>query len=125
MTTRATRPLVPIDQMPRVIALPPAPHSGDEVLARRPGSGLADGLARPGGILVVERTVGAFHRTGLDERLRGRGVDTVVLAGPVATTGRAEHCPGTRRTGGPSDGPRTAGPTGHQTSGPPNGPMPP
>ncbi|GGZ71761.1 hypothetical protein GCM10010371_34320 [Streptomyces subrutilus] len=151
-TTRATRALVPIDQMPRVIALPLAPHSGDEVLARC--GRLAEAFRAAGEPVVLVRVehpapphgaraagsptsraarrhrgrradIGAFHRTGLDERLRERGVDTRVLAGPVATTGRAEHCPGTRRTGGPSDGPRTAGPTGPQTSGPPSGPMPP
>ena len=40
------------------------------------------------------RAISAFHGTGLDERLRARGVDTVVLAGLVTnfgveSTGRA------------------------------------
>ncbi|OEJ29839.1 isochorismatase [Streptomyces agglomeratus] len=101
--------------MPRIVALPLAPHSGEEVLARcrrlaevfrasgrpvvlvrverpgvaeqPPGSGFVDGLVRPGDIVVVKRTVGAFHDTGLDDQLRRRGVASVVLAGLVTTMG--------------------------------------
>lgn len=110
-----TSALILVDLMPRIIALPLAPHSGDEVLTRcrrlaeafraggrpvvlvrverpntpeqPPGSGFADGLVRPGDIEVVKRTVGAFHGTDLHERLRERGVDTLVLAGLVTTMG--------------------------------------
>ncbi|MFF4324194.1 isochorismatase family protein [Streptomyces sp. NPDC001568] len=110
-----TSALLLIDLMPRIIAMPLAPHSGDEVLARcrrlakafrasgrpvvlvrverpnvseqPPGSGFADDLVRPGDALVVKRTVGAFHGTDLHDRLRERGVDTVVLAGLVTTMG--------------------------------------
>ncbi|HEU5025218.1 MAG TPA: isochorismatase family protein [Spirillospora sp.] len=107
--------LVLIDLMPRIVALPLAPHSGDEVLGRcrslaaafrakglpvalvraerpgvaeqPPGSGLADGLAGPGDILVVKRTVGAFHGTDLHERLQERGATTLVFGGLVTTMG--------------------------------------
>ncbi|MFD8012105.1 isochorismatase family protein [Streptomyces sp. NPDC058955] len=101
--------------MPRIVALPLAPHSGDEVLARSrelaeafrarerpvvlvrverpgvaqqpPGSDFADGLVHEGDLVVVKRTIGAFYGTGLDERLRGLGVDTLVIAGLVTTMG--------------------------------------
>lgn len=107
--------LVLIDLMPRIVALPLAPHTGEEVAARcgrlaeafraggrpvvavrverpdvaeqPPGSGFAEGIARPGDIEIVKRTVGAFHGTGLHERLRGLGVDRLVLAGLVTTMG--------------------------------------
>ncbi|MFF7244629.1 isochorismatase family protein [Embleya sp. NPDC008237] len=110
-----TTALILIDLMPRILALPLAPHSGEEVLARcrrladafradrrpvvlvrvdrpnvseqPPGSGFADGLVHPGDIVVVKHTVGAFHGTDLHERLRERDVDTVVLAGLVTTMG--------------------------------------
>ncbi|MDT0451649.1 isochorismatase family protein [Streptomyces hesseae] len=114
--------LVLVDLMERLVALPLAPHPGDEVaqtaaeLARSfrkagapvvvvrverpgvaeqpPGSGLLPGVAEPGDIEIVKRTVGAFHGTGLDDRLRERGVRTLVLAGVatnlgVESTGRA------------------------------------
>ncbi|MFF4226249.1 isochorismatase family protein [Streptomyces sp. L500] len=114
--------LVLVDLMERLVALPLAPHAGDEVarnateLARSfrkagapvvvvrverpglaeqpPGSGLLAGVAEAGDIEIVKRTVGAFHGTGLDDRLRERGVRTLVLAGiatnlGVESTGRA------------------------------------
>lgn len=110
-----TSALVLIDLMPRILALPVAPHSGLEVLERSrrlaeafrsdgrpvvqvrverpgvdeqpPGSGFADALVADGDIVVVKRTVGAFHNTELHERLAERGVDTVVLGGLVTTMG--------------------------------------
>ncbi|WP_331770069.1 isochorismatase family protein (plasmid) [Embleya sp. NBC_00888] len=110
-----TSALLLIDLMPRIIALPLAPHSGEEVLARcrrlaeafrasgrpvvavrverpnvteqPPGSGFPDDLVRPGDVLVVKRTVGAFHGTELHDRLRDLGVDALVLAGLVTTMG--------------------------------------
>ncbi|MEU9253805.1 isochorismatase family protein [Streptomyces sp. NPDC048270] len=110
-----TTALILIDLMPRIIGLPLAPHSGDEVLARcralaasfrasgrpvvlvrvdrpnvaqqPPGSDFADGLVQDGDIVLVKRTVGAFYGTGLDEQLRELGVETVVLAGLVTTMG--------------------------------------
>ncbi|MEW2418205.1 isochorismatase family protein [Streptomyces sp. NPDC046866] len=109
------RALVLIDLMPRIVALPLAPHSGEEVLERcralakafrasgepvvavrverpnveeqPPGSDFAQGLVEDGDVVVVKRTIGAFHGTGLDDRLRERGVDTVVVAGLVTTMG--------------------------------------
>ncbi|MER7170260.1 isochorismatase family protein [Streptomyces mesophilus] len=110
-----TSALILIDLMPRIIDMPLAPHSGAEVLGRcrelatsfrangrpvvqvrverpnvaeqPPGSDFAEGLVRDGDIVVVKRTIGAFYGTGLDEQLRKRDVDTVVLAGLVTTMG--------------------------------------
>ncbi|MGW7109895.1 isochorismatase family protein [Streptomyces xanthophaeus] len=110
-----TSALILVDLMPRIIALPVAPHSGEEVLERcrtlaeafraegrpvvlvrverpgvaeqPPGSGFAEDLVRPGDVLLVKQTVGAFYGTGLDERLRALGVDTLVHAGLVTTMG--------------------------------------
>ncbi|WP_327130334.1 isochorismatase family protein [Streptomyces sp. NBC_01343] len=110
-----TTALILIDLMPRIIGLPLAPHSGEEVLARcralaksfrasgrpvvlvrvdrpnvaeqPPGSGFADDLVRDGDIVLVKRTIGAFYGTDLDAQLRERGVDTAVLAGLVTTVG--------------------------------------
>lgn len=115
--------LILVDLMPRVIALPTAPLTGQVVLERcvalakatraagglvvhvrveQPGSGvqpegseLAPELdPQPADVEIVKRTVGAFHDTGLDEVLRSRDVDTVVLGGiatnfGVESTGRA------------------------------------
>ncbi|MEV7617668.1 isochorismatase family protein [Streptomyces sp. NPDC089799] len=110
-----TSALILIDLMPRIIALPLAPHSGSEVLARcrelatsfrasgrpvvqvrverpnvaeqPPGSGFADDLVHDGDVVVVKRTIGAFYGTDLDEQLRKLGVDTLVIAGLVTTLG--------------------------------------
>ncbi|MGC5018031.1 isochorismatase family protein [Micromonospora sp. DT47] len=107
--------LVLIDLMPRIIALDVAPYRGDEVLDRcrrlatvfraqgwpvvqvrverpgvaeqPPGSDFAEDLVEPGDIVVVKRTIGAFHGTDLHEQLQRRGVDTLVLAGLVTTMG--------------------------------------
>ncbi|TDC08815.1 isochorismatase family protein [Streptomyces sp. 8K308] len=110
-----TSALILIDLMPRIIALPLAPHTGEEVLARchrlaaafradgrpvvmvrvdrpnvteqPPGSDFAEGLVHPDDIVIVKRTVGAFHGTDLHTELTGRGVDTLVHAGLVTTMG--------------------------------------
>jgi nicotinamidase-related amidase len=110
-----TSALVLIDLMPRIIALPVSPHSGDEVLQRcrrlaevfrangrpvvlvrverpnlteqPPGSDFVEGLVMDGDIVVVKRTIGAFHNTGLHDQLRSRGANTLVLAGLVTTMG--------------------------------------
>ncbi len=115
MITGMPSALVLIDLMPRIIALPLAPRTGEEVLQRGrelaesfrvrkrpvvmvraerpgvaeqpPGSGFADGLVHDGDLVVVKRTVGAFYGTGLNERLRALGVDTLVLAGLVTSMG--------------------------------------
>ncbi|GAA1375354.1 isochorismatase family protein [Catellatospora chokoriensis] len=110
-----TTALVLIDLMPRIVALPVEPHSGDDVLRRctrladafravdrpvvlvrverpdvtvqPPGSDLVEGLAQPGDVVVVKRTIGAFQGTDLQEQLQRRGVTTLVLAGLVTTMG--------------------------------------
>lgn len=107
--------LVLIDLMPRIVALPVAPHTGEEVLARcrslaeafraddrpvvlvrvdrpnvteqPPGSDFVPDLVQPGDIVVVKRTVGAFYGTDLHEQLRARGVRKLVLGGLVTTMG--------------------------------------
>lgn len=115
--------LVLIDLMPRIIALDTAPLSGRDVLDRcvalaqatrsvgglvvnvrveRPGVGVQPNGSefapeldpQPGDLQLVKRTVGAFYRTGLDDVLRARDIDTVVLGGiatnfGVESTGRA------------------------------------
>ncbi|GAB2965288.1 hydrolase [Micromonospora polyrhachis] len=108
--------LVLIDLMPRIIALPTEPYSGTEVLTRcltlatavraagglvvfvrverpgveeqPPGSELAPECApESGDVQIVKHTLGAFHQTGLDDVLRSRGVQTVVLGGLVTNFG--------------------------------------
>jgi nicotinamidase-related amidase len=105
--------LILIDLMPRIIALPLAPHEGPAVLARSvrlaeavraegglvvsvrvertgsvaqaPGSGFAPGVEpHAGDLAIIKHTWGAFHETGLDAQLRARGIRVVALCG-VAT----------------------------------------
>ncbi|MQY14467.1 Isochorismatase family protein YecD [Streptomyces sp. RB5] len=110
-----TTALVLIDLMPRIIALPVAPHTGDEVLNRcleladafraqgrpviqvrvdrpnvaeqPPGSDFAPGVVQDGDVVVVKRSVGAFGTTDLDAQLRKLGVETVVMGGLVTNMG--------------------------------------
>ena len=110
-----TTALVLIDLMPRIIALPLAPHSGDDVLGRclkladafrtkglpviqvrvdrphvpeqPPGSDFAPGVVQRGDVVLVKRSIGAFATTDLDAELRRLGVDTIVLGGLVTTMG--------------------------------------
>ncbi|MFJ3715218.1 isochorismatase family protein [Streptomyces sp. NPDC090057] len=107
--------LVLVDLMDRVVALPLEPRKGTEVLTtaeelaaafraagalvvlirverptvaeQPPGSGLVAGLRRDGDLEVVKRTIGGFHRTDLDERLRERGVRTLVFGGIATNLG--------------------------------------
>ncbi|MGW2211270.1 isochorismatase family protein [Streptomyces sp. NPDC001781] len=107
--------LVLVDLMDRLVALPLEPRKGAEVqaaceeLARHcrargalvvlvrverptvaeqpPGSGLVAGLRHDGDLEVVKRTIGAFQGTGLDELLRDRGIDTLVLGGIATNLG--------------------------------------
>jgi len=108
--------LIAVDLMPRIVELDMGPHRGTEVVARTaelaaalrkaggtvvvvrverphvveqpPGSGLVPEMApQQGDIEVVKRTIGAFYGTGLAERLRERGIDTVVMAGLATTMG--------------------------------------
>jgi nicotinamidase-related amidase len=107
--------LVLVDLMDRIVALPLEPRKGTEVLGtaqelatsfrsagahvvlvrverpgvpeQPPGSGLVAGLAGDGDIEVVKRTIGAFQGTDLDERLRERGVTTLVFGGIATNLG--------------------------------------
>ncbi|GAA3145592.1 hydrolase [Streptomyces rameus] len=107
--------LVLVDLMDRVVALPLEPRKGTEVLStaeelaaafRRagalvvlvrverpavaeqpPGSHLVAGLLQDGDLEVVKRTVGAFQDTGLDARLRERGITTLVFGGIATNLG--------------------------------------
>ena len=112
--------LVLVDLMPRIIALPTAPHTGADVLAR--GQRLADAfrergalvvyviVERPGvaeqpagselavtpadgDVVVVKKAIGAFPSSGIDDVLRSRDIETLVLGGiatnfGVESTGR-------------------------------------
>ncbi|MET8633056.1 isochorismatase family protein [Streptomyces sp. NPDC057746] len=107
--------LVLVDLMERIVALPLEPRKGTEVLAtaeelagvfrsagapvvlirversgvaeQPPGSGLVPGLLRDGDLEVVKRTIGGFQGTGLDERLRERGIRTLVFGGIATNLG--------------------------------------
>ncbi|MEV5872791.1 isochorismatase family protein [Streptomyces sp. NPDC052101] len=107
--------LILVDLMERIVALPLEPRKGAEVLAtaeelagafraaaapvvlvrverpsvaeQPPGSTLVPGLAADGDLEVVKRTIGAFQGTGLDERLRERGVTTLVFGGIATNLG--------------------------------------
>lgn len=107
--------LVTIDLMDRIVALPLSPRPGGEVVERSislatacrragatvvavrverpnvaeqpPGSDLVAGLVQPGDLVVVKRSVGAFHETGLDGLLRDRGVDTLMFTGVATNMG--------------------------------------
>ena len=102
--------MVLVDLMPRIIALPTVPHSGEQVLERcvrladafrergglvvwvrveRPGGVQPDGselAATPadGDVVVVKHSWGAFGNTDIDDHLRKHGVETVVVCG-IAT----------------------------------------
>jgi nicotinamidase-related amidase len=74
-------------------------HQATRPRAERP-AGWAELLPElgpePSDILITKQTWGAFHRTPLDEQLRGQGVTQVVLAGiatsiGVESTARAAH----------------------------------
>ncbi|GAA4056882.1 isochorismatase family protein [Streptomyces shaanxiensis] len=106
--------LVLVDLMDRIVALPLEPRKGTEVLLtceelastfrsagatvvlirverpgaeQPPGSGLVAGLLKDGDIEIVKRTIGGFQGTGLDERLRERGLTTLVFAGIATNLG--------------------------------------
>ncbi|MDF3149804.1 MULTISPECIES: isochorismatase family protein [unclassified Streptomyces] len=107
--------LVLVDLMDRIVALPLEPRKGTEVLVtceelaasfrsaggtvvlvrveragvaeQPPGSGLVAGLLKEGDIEIVKRTIGGFQGTGLDDRLRERGVTTLVFGGIATNLG--------------------------------------
>jgi nicotinamidase-related amidase len=70
-------------------------HPGEQ--ARPPGSELVGEIApRADDLLITKHTWGAFHETGLHDRLQARGITTLVLAGiatnfGVESTARAAH----------------------------------
>jgi nicotinamidase-related amidase len=99
-----------VDLMPRIIARPTVPHTGEQVLARcvrladafreRGGLVVWVRVERPGGVqpegselavtpaegdvVVVKNSWGAFGSSDIDDELRERGVETVVFGG-IAT----------------------------------------
>jgi nicotinamidase-related amidase len=108
--------LIAVDLMPRIVAQDFGPHRGADVVTRSaalaaalrtaggtvvpvrverpnvdtqpPGSDLVPEMApRQGDLPIVKRTVGAFYGTGLADRLRERGITTVIMAGLVTTMG--------------------------------------
>lgn len=107
--------LVLVDLMDRIVGLPLEPRKGTDVLAaaeelassfrsagapvvlirversstveQPPGSGLVASLARDGDLEIVKRTIGGFQGTGLDERLRERGITTLVFGGIATNLG--------------------------------------
>lgn len=107
--------LVLVDLMDRIVALPLAPRSGADVVAasldlahvfrtagapvvavraqrpgvpeQPPGSDLVEDVAKAADLVVVKHTIGAFHGTGLHDRLAEHGVDTLVLAGIATNMG--------------------------------------
>jgi nicotinamidase-related amidase len=61
--------------------------SGRAFHADSPATAIHEDIApRPGDIVVRKTRVGAFSTTDLDEQLRTRGIDTLVLAG-ISTSG--------------------------------------
>jgi nicotinamidase-related amidase len=50
-------------------------------------SDIVEGLAQPGDIRVTKQQWGAFYGTNLDDQLRRRGVDTIVLGGIATNIG--------------------------------------
>jgi nicotinamidase-related amidase len=64
-----------------------ATATGRRLNADDPETAIVDRLApEPGDVVVRKRRVGAFSTTDLDEQLRRRGIDTLVLTG-IATSG--------------------------------------
>jgi nicotinamidase-related amidase len=58
-------------------------HPGEH--PQPPGSELVgEIMPQPDDLLITKHTWGAFHETGLHDKLRGRGITTVILAG-IAT----------------------------------------
>ncbi|ALO12011.1 Nicotinamidase or isochorismatase family protein [Streptomyces venezuelae] len=107
--------LVLVDLMERIVALPLAPRPGTDVLAaaarladtfraagapvvhirverpniatQPPGSELVPDLVQAGDHVVVKRTIGGFHDTGLHALLTGAGATTLVLGGIATNLG--------------------------------------
>ena len=104
--------MVLIDLMPRIIALPTAPHSGEQVLDRCVR--LADAIRAAGGlvvwvrveregvqpegselavtpadgdVVVVKHTWGAFGSSDIDARLKEHDITTLVFGGIATNMG--------------------------------------
>jgi nicotinamidase-related amidase len=102
--------MVLVDLMPRIIALPTSPHTGEQVFERcvrladafrergglvvwvrveRPGGAQPEGselaVAPPDGdVVVVKNSWGAVPSSGIDDVLRKHDIETIVLGG-IAT----------------------------------------
>lgn len=107
--------LVLVDLMDRIVGLPVEPRDGTAVLSaaaelatafrkagalvvlvrverpgaaeQPPGSGLVAGLSAQGDLEIVKRSIGGFQGTGLDDRLRERGISTLVFGGIATNLG--------------------------------------
>lgn len=107
--------LILVDLMDRIVGLPLAPRSGKDVVdaaltlagdcraaggavvairverphvtEQPPGSDLLPAVADLADDVIVKRTIGGFHGTGLHELLQRRGVDTLVFAGIATNLG--------------------------------------
>ncbi len=56
--------------------------------AQPPGNELVDEIApRADDLLITKHTWGAFHETGLHDKLQGRGITTLILAGIATNLG--------------------------------------
>ncbi|PVX77821.1 isochorismatase family protein [Paraburkholderia unamae] len=67
---------LPADAPTRTLDAPPAPAQASELV---PEIG-----AQPGDVIVSKRQWGAFYGTDLEQQLRRRGIDTIVIGG-IAT----------------------------------------
>src|SRR5580692_10581358 len=98
--------LVLIDLQNAVLGMTPAPHSADKVVENsvklpvdqphnmgdKPLPAVASEIAasagfQPGDILITKRHWGAFSGTDLEQQLKNRGIDTVVLTGISTNVG--------------------------------------
>jgi nicotinamidase-related amidase len=107
--------LLLIDLMERIVDQPLAPRSGRAVVetAKRlattfrqvgapvvvvrverpnvvqqpPGSELVAGIAEVDDILIVKRSIGAFHGTDLHQQLQARGINSLVFTGIATNLG--------------------------------------
>ncbi|MFF7177839.1 isochorismatase family protein [Streptomyces sp. NPDC008121] len=107
--------LVLVDLMERIVALPLAPRPGTDVVAaatrlattfraagapvvhirverpnidtQPPGSDLVPAPVHDADAVVVKRTIGGFHGTGLHELLAARSVTTLVFGGIATNLG--------------------------------------
>ena len=71
--------ILPSDAPGRDPKAPPPPPSASELVA--------DSGFQAGDLLITKRQWGAFHDTGLDQQLRRRGIDTIVLGGIATNMG--------------------------------------